>query len=75
MEVQNGINDFTLKDKPKIDLEKILDELNSLINEQTKIKVEVRSKMKNKCKEFIECRYNRDNLLKKKILNYMNKGR
>ena len=65
MEIQNGINDFTLKDKLKIDLEEILDELNGLINEKTKVKIEVRNKMKTKCKEFIDCRYRKDNLLKK----------
>ena len=75
MEIQNGINDFTLKDKPKIDLEEILDELNGLINEKTKVKIEVRNKMKTKCKEFIDCRYRKDNLLKKKILNYLSKRR
>ena len=75
MEIQNGINDFTLKDKPKIDVEEILDELNGLINEKTKVKIEVRNKMKTKCKEFIDCRYRKDNLLKKKILNYLSKSR
>lgn len=75
MEIQNGINDFTLKDKPKIDVEEILDELNGLINEKTKVKIEVRNKMKTKCKEFIDCRYRKDNLLKKKILNYLSKRR
>ena len=75
MEIQNGINDFTLKDKTKIDLEEILDELNVLINEQTKVKIEVRNRMKTRCKEFIECKYRKDNLLKKKILSCMSKRR
>lgn len=75
MEFQNGINDFTLMDKPKIDFERVLDELNTLINEQTKVTIKVRNRMKNKCKEVIEYNYKEDNLLKNKILKSLNKRR
>lgn len=68
MEVQNGINDFTIIDKEKIDFKSVFDEINLLINDNTKIVVKVRNKMKNKCKDFISLHYERDNLLKKKIL-------
>ena len=52
MEFQNGINEFTLMNKKKYDFNVILDEINSFIDEKTRIKVEVRKRMKNKCKEF-----------------------
>lgn len=70
MEYQNGINEFTLKNKEKIDFNTILDEINLLINEQTTVKVIVRNRMKNKCREFIKDRYKSENLIKKKILEF-----
>lgn len=75
MEIQNGINEFTLMNKTKFDFEEILDDINLFINEQTKVKIEVRNRMRNKCKEFIEYSYKSDNLLKKKILECMRKKR
>ncbi len=75
MEIQNGINEFTLMNKTKFDFEKILDDINLFINEQTKVKVEVRNRMKNRCKKFIENRYKSDNLLKKKILECIREKR
>ena len=73
MEIQNGINEFTLMDKKKYDFNVILDEINSFIDERTKIRVEVRNRMKNKCKEFIEDNYKTDNLLKYKIIQFFNR--
>ena len=73
MEFQNGINEFTLMNKKKYDFNVILDEINSFIDEKTRIKVEVRKRMKNKCKEFIECNYKTDNLLKYKIIQFFNR--
>ena len=61
--------------KTKFDFEEILDDINLFINEQTKVKIEVRNRMRNKCKEFIEYSYKSDNLLKKKILECMRKKR
>ena len=68
MEFQNGTNEFTLMNNKKYDFRSILDEINSLINARTSIKIEVRNRMKNKCKEFIESNYKTDNLLKYKIM-------
>ena len=73
METQNGINEFTLMNKTKYDFSNILDEINSFINARTKVKVEVRNRMKSKCKEFIECNYKTDNLLKYKIIQFFNR--
>ena len=73
MEFQNGINEFTLMNKTKYDFNIILDEINSFINAKTRVKVEVRNRMKNKCKEFIEKKYKTDNLLKYKIVQFFNK--
>ena len=73
MEFQNGINEFTLMNKTKYDFNIILDEINSFINAKTRVKVEVRNRMKNKCKEFIEKNYKTDNLLKYKIVQFFNK--
>lgn len=73
MEFQNGINEFTLMNNKKYDFKSILDEINSLINARTSIKVELRNRMKNKCKEFIESNYKTDNLLKYKIMQFFNK--
>lgn len=73
MEFQNGINKFTLMNNKKYDFRSILDEINSLINARTNIKIEVRNRMKNKCKEFIESNYQTDNLLKYKIMQFFNK--
>ena len=73
MEFQNGINEFTLMNNKKYDFKSILDEINSLINARTNIKIEVRKRMKNKCKEFIESNYKTDNLLKYKIMQFFNK--
>lgn len=70
MELQNGINDFTLMNKTKYDFRDILDEINSFIDDKTKVRVQVRNRMKNKCKEFIECNYKTDNLLKYKIIQF-----
>lgn len=72
MEVQNGINEYTLINKTKYDFVKILDEINSFIDTKTRVKVEVRNRMKNKCKEFIEYNYKTDNLLKNKIIHFFN---
>lgn len=72
MEFQNGINEFTLMNKKKYDFNVILDKINSFINAKTKVKVEVRNRMKKKCKEFIECNYKTDNLLKYKIIQFFN---
>ena len=72
MEFQNGINEFTLMNKTKYDFNVILDKINSFINVKTKVKVDVRNRMKNKCKEFIECNYKTDNLLKYKIIQFFN---
>lgn len=71
MEVQNGINEFTLMNKTKYDFKEILDEINSFIDAKTRVRVEVRNRMKNKCKEFIECNYKTDNLLKYKIIQFL----
>ena len=57
----------------KYDFRSILDEINSLINASTNIKIEVRNRMKNECKEFIESNYKTDNLLKYKIIQFFNK--
>lgn len=73
MEVQNGINEFTLMNKTKYDFKEILDEINSFIDAKTRVRVEVRNRMKNKCKEFIECNYKTDNLLKYKIIQFFNR--
>lgn len=73
MEFQNGINEFTLMNNKKYDFRSILDEINSLINARTNIKIEVRNRMKNKCKEFIDSNYQTDNLLKYKIMQFFNK--
>lgn len=73
MEVQNGINEFTLMNKIKYDFKEILDEINSFIDAKTRVRVEVRNRMKNKCKEFIECNYKTDNLLKYKIIQFFNR--
>ena len=73
MEVQNGINEFTLMNKTKYDFKEILDEINSFIDAKTRVRVEVRNGMKNKCKEFIECNYKTDNLLKYKIIQFFNR--
>lgn len=73
MEVQNGINEFTLMNKTKYDFKEILDEINSFIGAKTRVRVEVRNRMKNKCKEFIECNYKTDNLLKYKIIQFFNR--
>lgn len=73
MEFQNGINEFTLINKEKHDFEKVLDEINLLINEDTKIDIKVRDKMKNKCKDFVEYNYKTDNLLKYKIIQFFNR--
>lgn len=75
MEVQNGINEFTLMNKTKYDFKEILDEINSFIDAKTRVRVEVRNRMKNKCKEFIECNYKTDNLLKYKIIQFFNRKR
>lgn len=75
MEVQNGINEFTLMNKTKYDFKEILDEINSFIDAKTRVRVEVRNRMKNKCKEFIECNYKTDNLLKYKIIQFFNRNR
>ncbi len=68
MEYHNGINEYTLQDKDKVEFELVLDEINLLINEQTKVKIEVRNKLKNKCREFIRDYYSSENTLKNKIL-------
>lgn len=73
MEVQNGINEFTLMNKTKYDFKEILDEINSFIDAKTRVRVEVRNRMKNKCKEFIECNYKTDNLVKYKIIQFFNR--
>lgn len=73
MELQNGINEFTLMNKPKYDFNAILDEINSFIDAKTRVRVEVRNRMKNKCKEFIEYKYKTDNLLKYKIIQFFNR--
>lgn len=75
MEVQNGINEFTLMNKTKYDFKEILDEINSFIDAKTRVRIEVRNRMKNKCKEFIECNYKTDNLLKYKIIQFFNRKR
>lgn len=73
MELQNGINEFTLMDKRKYELAEILDKINNYINIYTNVKVQVRNKMKSKCKEYIQCNYRTDNLLKEKIIKFLNK--
>lgn len=73
MEFQNGINEFTLMNKTKYDFNIILDEINSLIDSKTRVRIEVRNRMKNKCKEFIEFNYKTDNLLKYKIIQFFNR--
>jgi len=73
MEIQNGINEFTLMDKKKYDFKVILDELNSFIDDRTKVRIEVRNRMKSKCKEFIEDNYRTENLLKYKIIQFLNR--
>ena len=75
MEVQNGINEFTLMNKTKYEFKEILDEINSFIDAKTRVRIEVRNRMKNKCKEFIECNYKTDNLLKYKIIQFFNRKR
>lgn len=72
MELQNGINEFTLMNKTKYDFRIILDEINTFIDAKTKVRVEVRNRMKNKCKEFIENNYKINNLLKYKIVQFFN---
>lgn len=72
MEFQNGINEYTLINKKKYDFINILDEINSFIDGRTRVKVKVRNRMKNKCKEYIECNYKTDNLLKYKIIQFLN---
>ena len=72
MEFQNGINEYTLINKKKYDFINILDEINSFIDGRTSVKVKVRNRMKNKCKEYIECNYKTDNLLKYKIIQFLN---
>ena len=68
MEIQNGINDYTLKNRKKYDFGEILDEINELINSKTVVIVMLKERMKSKCKAFIENNYKSDNLLKYKII-------
>ena len=58
--------------KTKYDFRIILDEINTFIDAKTKVRVEVRNRMKNKCKEFIENNYKINNLLKYKIIQFFN---
>ena len=67
MEFYNGINDFTLQDKTKKPLEEVLDRINSVINENTKVTIKTKKGMKKACEEYLEEFYSRDNLLMKKI--------
>ena len=68
MEVQNGINEYTLMNKEKFDFILVMNQINSLINERIDVQLKVRYRMKNKCKEYIRDNYTNQNLLKKKIL-------
>lgn len=72
MELQNGINDFTLMNKEKYDFRQILDEINNYINIATKVNVKVRNQMKKKCKEYIKANYEKDNLVKRRIIQSLN---
>jgi len=74
MELQNGINEFTLINREKYDFRKVLDEINYYINRETKVKIKVRKKMKKKCKEFIKDNYKKDSLLKDKIIKFLSKS-
>lgn len=68
MEVQNGINEYTLMNKEKFDFILVMDQINSLITERIDVQLKVRYRMKNKFKEYIRDNYTNQNLLKKKIL-------
>ncbi|MBQ9313666.1 MAG: hypothetical protein IJ220_01495 [Clostridia bacterium] len=72
MEVQNGINDFTLATHISYSLNEILNKINGLIDESTSVKVMLKSKMKNKCRYYIEDYYNKDNILKNKLIEVLN---
>ena len=57
MEVQNGINEFTLMNKTKYDFKEILDEINSFIDAKTRVRVEVRNRM---MKHFLLLHYEKE---------------
>lgn len=73
MEFQNGINDYTYRKFRKHKLEDSLDEVNKLINEETEIIILLRPRMKKFFLNYIKDNYNKENILKVKLLKLKNK--
>lgn len=73
MELKNGINDYTLLNKRMHNLNEILDEINTLITPYTNVKVQVKDRMKSKCREYINDYYKANNILKEKIIDELKK--
>ena len=71
MELKNGINEYTLLNKKKVYLNDVLDYINTLINSDTSVIVNLRRGMKNECLSLLDNYYKTNNDIKNKILHFL----